>query len=114
MIITKNGDSQRLRSTIHEIISSKIKAHAENMSSSRPGSGLIAYSSTLQTLKGQLETYQLSRQKRANGISLSGTLLAVSPVTPMMAPMGTAQGAARELLNSILDAIIKIFGETNW
>ncbi|KNA21328.1 hypothetical protein SOVF_044280 isoform A [Spinacia oleracea] len=100
---------QRLRSTIHEIISSKIKAHAENMSSSRPGSGLIAYSSTLQTLKGQLETYQLSRQKRANGISLSGTLLAVSPVTPMMAPMGTAQGAARELLNSILDAIIKIF-----
>lgn len=100
---------QRLRSTIHEIISSKIKAHAENMSSSRPGSGLTAYSSTLQTLKGQLETYQLSKQKRANGISLSGTLLSVSPVTPMMAPMGTAQAAARELLNSILDAIIKIF-----
>lgn len=100
---------QRLRSTIHEIISSKIKAHAENMSSSRPGSGLTAYSSTLQTLKGQLETYQLSKQKRANGLSLSGTLLAVSPVTPVMAPMGTAQAAARELLNSILDAIIKIF-----
>ncbi|XP_021756476.1 exocyst complex component SEC8-like [Chenopodium quinoa] len=100
---------QRLRSTIHEIISSKIKAHAENMSSSRPGSGLTAYSSTLHTLKGQLETYQLSKQKRANGVSLSGTLLAVSPVTPVMAPMGTAQAAARELLNSILDAIIKIF-----
>lgn len=81
------------------------------MSSSRPGSGLTAYSSTLQTLKGQLETYQLSKQKRANGLSLSGTLLAVSPVTPVMAPMGTAQAAARELLNSILDAIIKIFGE---
>lgn len=100
---------QRLRSTIHEIISSKIKAHAENMSSSRPGSGLKVYSSTLHTLKGQLETYQLSKQKRANGVSLSGTLLAVSPVTPVMAPMGTAQAAARELLNSILDAIIKIF-----
>ncbi|KAL2892662.1 Exocyst complex component SEC8 [Bienertia sinuspersici] len=100
---------KRLRPTIHEIITSKIKAHADNMSSSRPGSGLTAYSSTLQTLKGQLETYQLSKQKRANGMSLSGTLLAVSPVTPVMAPTGTAQSAARELLNSILEAIIKIF-----
>ncbi|XP_057531492.1 exocyst complex component SEC8 [Amaranthus tricolor] len=100
---------QRLRPTIHEIISSEIKSHAETKSSFRPGSGLSAYSSTLQTLKGHLETYQLSKQKRANGVSLSGTLLAVSPVTPVMAPMGTAQAAARELLDSVLDVIIKIF-----
>ncbi|KAK9742708.1 hypothetical protein RND81_03G192600 [Saponaria officinalis] len=100
---------QRLRPTIHEVITTKIKSYAEHMSSSRPGTSLTTYSSTLQNLKGQLEMYQLSKQKRANGMSLSGTLLAVSPVTPMMSPLGKAQAAARELLNSILDAIIKIF-----
>ncbi|KAH9622366.1 hypothetical protein KSS87_007211 [Heliosperma pusillum] len=100
---------QRLRPTIHEVITSKIKSYAEHMSSSRPGTSLTTFSSTLQNLKGQLEMYQLSKQKRANGMSLSGTLLAVSPVTPMMAPLGKAQAAARELLNIILDAIIKIF-----
>ncbi|XP_074280068.1 exocyst complex component SEC8-like [Silene latifolia] len=100
---------QRLRPTIHEVITSKIKSYAEHMSSSRPGTSLTTFSSTLQNLKGQLEMYQLSKQKRANGMSLSGTLLAVSPVTPVMAPLGKAQAAARELLNIILDAIIKIF-----
>ncbi|XP_028107363.1 exocyst complex component SEC8-like [Camellia sinensis] len=50
--------------------------------------------------------------ERQNGISLAGTLLAVSPVSPVMAPIGTAQAVAKELLNSILDAVVRIFGET--
>lgn len=100
---------QRLRPTIREVITSKIKSHAEHISASRPGIGLTTYSSSLQTLKEQLESYQLSKHKHSNGVSLTVTLLAVSPVTPVMAPMGAAQSAARELLNSILDAIIRIF-----
>ncbi|THG09957.1 hypothetical protein TEA_006273 [Camellia sinensis var. sinensis] len=48
-----------------------------------------------------------------NGISLAGTLLAVSPVSPVMAPIGTAQAVAKELLNSILDAVVRIFGASD-
>ncbi|CAL5357818.1 unnamed protein product [Camellia sinensis] len=64
-------------------------------------------------LKGHLESYQLPIEllfgERQNGISLAGTLLAVSPVSPVMAPIGTAQAVAKELLNSILDAVVRIF-----
>ena len=61
-------------------------------------------------MKGQLGSYQLSKHKRQNGISLSGTLLAVSPVSPVMAPTGKAQAAAKELLDSILEIVVQIFG----
>ena len=61
-------------------------------------------------MKGQLESYQLSKQKRQNGMSLSRTLLAVSPVSPVMAPTGKAQAAAKELLDSILEIVVRIFG----
>lgn len=64
-------------------------------------------------MKGQLERYQLPKQKRQNGMSLAGTLLAVSPVSPVMAPTGKAQAATKELLDSILDAVVRIFGETS-
>lgn len=103
-------NSQRLRPTIHEIITSKIKTHAELVNSSRSGIGQAARpaSAGLQFMKGRL---QLPKQKRQNGISLSGTLLAVSPVSPVMAPAGKAQAAAKELLDSILDAVVRIFGE---
>ncbi|XP_028073721.1 exocyst complex component SEC8-like [Camellia sinensis] len=47
--------------------------------------------------------------ERQNGISLAGTLLAVSPVSPVMALIGTTQAVAKELLNSILDAVVRIF-----
>nr|GFA44952.1 exocyst complex component SEC8 [Tanacetum cinerariifolium] len=101
---------QRLRPTIHEIITSKIKAQAEYINSSRPG---VGHSRTgtpgLQYVKGQLQSYQLSKEKQKNGTSLAGTLFAVSPVSPVMAPMGAAQSAAKELLDSILDAIVRIF-----
>ncbi|KAM1019717.1 hypothetical protein FF1_041023 [Malus domestica] len=102
---------QRLRPTIHEIITSKIKAHAELLNSSRSGIGQASRTATagLHFMKGQLQSYQLPKQKRQNGISLSGTLLAVSPVSPVMAPAGKAQAAAKELLDSVLDAVVRIF-----
>lgn len=99
--------SQRLRPTIHEIIISKIKAQVEYVNSSRPGVGHAARTATtgLQYVRGQLP-----KEKHKNGTSLVGSLLAVSPVSPVMAPMGAAQSAAKELLDSILDAIVRIFG----
>ncbi|KAK7279611.1 hypothetical protein RJT34_24666 [Clitoria ternatea] len=103
---------QRLRPTIHEIISSKIKAHAELLNSSRSSIGQGSRAGTgdlLHFIKGQLESFQLPKQKHKNGISIAGTLLAVSPVSPLMAPGGKAQAAAKELLDSILDAVVRIF-----
>ncbi|CAN6565856.1 unnamed protein product [Malus baccata var. baccata] len=102
---------QRLRPTIHEIITSKIKAHAELLNSSRSGIGQASRTATagLHFMKGQLQSYPLPKQKRQNGISLSGTVLAVSPVSPVMAPTGKAQAAAKELLDSVLDAVVRIF-----
>ncbi|XVF75595.1 hypothetical protein PTKIN_Ptkin13bG0199400 [Pterospermum kingtungense] len=102
---------QRLRPTIHEIITSKIKAHAEFINSSRSGIDKASRTVTtsLHVKKGQLESYLLPKQKRQNEIALAGSLLAVSPVSPMMAPTGKAQAAAKELLDSILDSIVRIF-----
>lgn len=106
--------SQRLRPTVHETITSKIKAHVESLSSSRSsiGRGSGADTGGLHFLKGHLEIYQLPKQKRQNGMSITGNLLAVSPVSPVMSPGGKAQVAAKELLDSIFDAIVRIFGET--
>ncbi|KAF3434014.1 hypothetical protein FNV43_RR25117 [Rhamnella rubrinervis] len=101
---------QRLRPTLHEIITSKIKSHME-LVNSRYGIGQTARTanSGLHFIKGHLESFQLPKQKRQNGMSLAGTLLAVSPVSPVMAPTGKAQAAAKELLDSILDTIVRIF-----
>ncbi|KAM6584398.1 hypothetical protein CsatB_011400 [Cannabis sativa] len=102
---------QRLRPTIHETITSKIKSHADVVNSLRYGIGQTAHTATpgLHLMKGHLESYQLSKQKRQNGISLTGTLLTVSPVSPVMAPTGKAQASAKELLDSILDSVVRIF-----
>ncbi|XP_057475389.1 exocyst complex component SEC8-like [Actinidia eriantha] len=102
---------QRLRPTIHDIITMKIKAHAEHVNCSRPGIGQGAQTGMtgLLYIKGHLESYQLSKQKRQNGISMPGMLLAVSPVSTVMAPMGTAQAVAKDILNSILDTVVRIF-----
>lgn len=80
---------------------------------SRYGIGQNARSANagLHFMKGQLKSFQLPKQKRQNGMSLAGTVLAVSPVSPVMAPTGKAQAAAKELLDSILDTIVRIFGE---
>ncbi|CAA7059975.1 unnamed protein product [Microthlaspi erraticum] len=101
---------QKLRPTIHEIIISKIKVHMEttNLSKSACSQG-DRNAAGLQLIKGQSEAYRLSKEKPQNGISNSGIHLAVSPVSPLMAPGGKAQTAAKELLDSILDTIVKIF-----
>lgn len=91
----------------------KIKALAELVNSSRPTIGQVAQTGLtgLHYVKGQLESCQLLKQKKhQNGISLAGALLAVSPVSAVMSPTGTAQTSARELLDSILDTVIRIFG----
>ncbi|KAB5538977.1 hypothetical protein DKX38_016510 [Salix brachista] len=95
---------QRLRPTIHDTITSKIKSHSELVNSSRSAFDQSAQTRGLHFVKGQLESYQLLKQKRQNG-----TLLAVSPVSPVMAPSGKAQAAAKELLDSILDTVVRIF-----
>ncbi|CAN4114992.1 unnamed protein product [Withania somnifera] len=98
---------QRLRPTIHEIITTKIKAHGKI--ASRPHIGQAAQAAiTSHYLKGQLERFHPSKQKHQNGIYLA-VLLAVSPVSPVMAPTGAAQAAAKELLDSILDTVVHIF-----
>ncbi|XP_058072108.1 exocyst complex component SEC8 [Magnolia sinica] len=101
---------QRLRTTIHEIIISKIKAHTAALNSSRPRIGQASKTTSpgLHGSKGLLDSYQALKQKRQNGACLTGTLLAVSPVSPVMAPMGSAQAAASELLNTILDTTVRI------
>ncbi|KAL0857827.1 hypothetical protein Bca101_062981 [Brassica carinata] len=102
---------QKLRPTIHEIIISKIKAHKEtrNLSKSVCSQGDRTVAAGLHFVKGQSEAYILSKEKPQNGISNSGTHLAVSPVSPLMVPGGKAQAAAKDLLDSILDTIVKIF-----
>lgn len=101
---------QRLRPTIHEIITSKIKAHAVVINSSKQGVGHPGrtVSPLLHHSKGLLESYQALKQKHQNGATLAGTLLSVSPVSQVMSPKGAAQAAANELLNVILDTIIRI------
>ncbi|KAJ4885884.1 Exocyst complex component SEC8 [Raphanus sativus] len=102
---------QKLRPTIHEIIISKIKAHMETriLSKSVCSQGDRTVAAGLHFFKGQSEAYILSKEKPQNGISNSGTHLAVSPVSPLMVPGGKAQAAAKDLLDSILDTIVKIF-----
>lgn len=104
--------SQRLRPTIHEIITSQIKAYAEQKNSSRLGFGQAVRSETAaHFMKGQSESLHVPKQKGRNGIPLAGTLVAVSPVSPVMAPMGKAQTSARDLLDSVLEAVVRIFGQ---
>uniref|UniRef100_A0A9I9DLH6 Exocyst complex component Sec8 n=1 Tax=Cucumis melo TaxID=3656 RepID=A0A9I9DLH6_CUCME len=101
---------QRLRPTIHEIITSKIKAYAEQRNSSRLGFGQAVRSGTAAHFtKGQLESFHVPKHKSQNGISLAGTLIAVSPVSPVMAPMGKAQTSARDLLDSVLETVVRVF-----
>ena len=101
-----------MRPTIHEIITSKIKVYAEQRNSSRLGFGQAVRSETAaHFMKGQIESFHVPKHKCQNGISLAGTLIAVSPVSPVMAPMGKAQSSARDLLDSVLETVVRIFGQ---
>lgn len=99
---------QRLRPTIHEIITSKIKAYAARTSSrscvDRPGK------TTLSDIfsKGAFGGYHILKQKVKNGTTLLGIQLVAGPVSPTMTPIGTAQSAASDLLSYVLDAITRI------
>ncbi|XP_073128850.1 exocyst complex component SEC8 isoform X2 [Henckelia pumila] len=101
---------QRLRPTVHEIITTKIKTLAEHMNGSKPGLSQDVFLTTtgLQYLKGRLEGRRVPRHKHQNNISLTGALVAVSPVSYVMSPAGTAQFAAKELLDSILDTVVRV------
>ncbi|KAK1310975.1 putative exocyst complex component 4 [Acorus calamus] len=101
---------QRLRPTIHEIITSKIKAQVEVSQSSISIISDTAgnASSGLHHPKGLLESYHVRKQKGRNGTSTIGSVLTISPVSPVMTPIGAAQSAARELLTSILDTIVRV------
>ncbi|KAK1300133.1 putative exocyst complex component 4 [Acorus calamus] len=101
---------QRLRPTIHEIITSKIKAQVEVSQSSISVISDTAgnTSSGLHHPKGLLESYHVRKQKGRNGTSTIGSVLTISPVSPVMTPVGAAQSAARELLTSILDTIVRV------
>uniref|UniRef100_A0A1D1Y1X3 Exocyst complex component Sec8 n=1 Tax=Anthurium amnicola TaxID=1678845 RepID=A0A1D1Y1X3_9ARAE len=98
---------QRLRPTIHEIITSKIKSFTSALSSSCTSQTAKSFPSSLHSSKVLIESYQVPKHTK-NGTSLMGTHMAVSPVSPAMTPVGTAQSAAGELLGSILDSIIRI------
>lgn len=67
--------------------------------------------STFYSSKGLVERHPTLKKKGKSGKSFIGTQMAVSPVSPAMTPMGTAQSAARELLGSVLDSIVQILGE---
>ncbi|CAA6665365.1 unnamed protein product [Spirodela intermedia] len=86
---------QRLRPTIHEIITSKIKVFGSVHSSSYTSQNGKSVASTFILQKDWVEHPSLHTD-------------AVSPVSPTMTPMGTAQSAARELLGSVLDSIVQI------
>lgn len=68
----------------------------------------------LSYLKGKLDSHRLPKQKYQNGVSLAGALLAASPVSHVMSPAGTAQIAAKELLDSVLDSVVRIFGRLKY
>lgn len=100
---------QRLRSTIHDVITSKIKEHAlGNSSRSCMSQVTRTAASDSYYSKGLLDGQQVLKQKHRNGTSSVGIQMAMSPVSPAMTPMGTAQSAASKLLGSILDSVIHI------
>lgn len=106
-------NSQRLRPTIHDIITSKIKAHAAAQSSSRSciSQATGAPNSNFFPSKGLLQGYQAMKPKGISGSSCIVAQLSVSPVSSAMAPSGMTQSAAGELLSSILDSVIHILGK---
>ncbi|VFQ63448.1 unnamed protein product [Cuscuta campestris] len=102
---------QRFRPTVHEIITTKIKSIAKNRNSSEHDSGSCPQTAIIgqHLLKGKFERYPSLEQKCQNGVSLAGVVLTVSHLSPVMAPKGKAHVAAKELLDSILDAAVCIF-----
>lgn len=114
-LLSDTLESQRLRSTIHEIIASRVKLHAsQNSSRSKEGQATKASTdnSNMYDSRGFLEGFQILKQKSKNTSSFSGAQFVVSPVPPDMTPKGVAQSAVTEFLISILDYVLRILGES--
>lgn len=84
------------------------------MHSSKPLIGQIAQTAShaLQYSKVQFENFQVLKKKIQNGPSSARLVSGVSPVSPVLAPSGTAQASACGLLSAVLDAATCILGRT--
>uniref|UniRef100_A0A0D9WFC0 Exocyst complex component Sec8 n=1 Tax=Leersia perrieri TaxID=77586 RepID=A0A0D9WFC0_9ORYZ len=97
---------QRVRPTIHDVITSKIRVYSEeslksNIEKAAKGTSDVSHSN------GHVARYLL-KQKTKNGASLMASQLVVSPISPAMAPTGDAQHAASQLLSAIFECLVDI------
>ncbi|KAL6644216.1 hypothetical protein ACP70R_015824 [Stipagrostis hirtigluma subsp. patula] len=99
---------QRVRPTIHDVITSKIKNYCEEASKSSIDKSAQRTTSDASNLGGSIPRYQLLKQKTKNGASIMAGQLVVSPISPAMAPTGDAQRAASQLLGSIFECLVDI------
>jgi hypothetical protein len=102
-------NSQRVRPTIHDVITSKIKAYTGEASKSNIEKIARKTSDVLHS-HGPVTLYQLSKQKTKNGALEVATQLVSSPISPAMAPTGDAQRSASQLLGSIFECLVDILG----
>jgi len=102
-------DSQRVRPTIHDVITSKIKAYTEEASKSSTDKAAKRNSDGSHS-DGPNPRFQMLKQKTKNGASVMAAQLVVSPISPAMAPAGDAQRAAGQLLRSIFECLLDILG----
>ncbi|KAJ1258183.1 hypothetical protein BS78_10G055500 [Paspalum vaginatum] len=98
---------QRVRPTIHDVITSKIKAYSEEDSKSSIDKA-AKRTSDVSHSNGPIPRFQMLKQKTKDGASLMAAQLIVSPISPAMAPTGDAQRAASQLLRSIFECLVDI------
>ncbi|KAF8675574.1 hypothetical protein HU200_047643 [Digitaria exilis] len=98
---------QRVRPTIHDVITSKIKAYSEEAAKSSTDKH-AKRTSDLSYSDGPIPRFQMLKQKTKNGASVMSAQLVVSPISPAMAPTGDAQRAASQLLRSIFECLLDI------
>ncbi|KAL5229599.1 hypothetical protein ABZP36_028375 [Zizania latifolia] len=98
---------QRVRPTIHDVITSKIRACSEEASKSNIDKAAKGISDVPHS-NGHVPRYQLFKQKTKNGVSLMASQLVVSPISRAMAPSGDAQCAASQLLDAIFECLTDI------
>ncbi|KAF8766036.1 hypothetical protein HU200_007879 [Digitaria exilis] len=98
---------QRVRPTIHDVITSKIKAYSEEAAKSSTDKH-AKRTSDLSPSDGPIPRFQMLKQKTKNGASVMSAQLVVSPISPAMAPTGDAQRAASQLLRSIFECLLDI------
>ncbi|KAL5223116.1 hypothetical protein ABZP36_027829 [Zizania latifolia] len=98
---------QRVRPTVHDVITSKIRAYSveaskSNIDKAAKGTSDVSHSN------GHVSRYHLLKQKTENGVSLMTNQLVVSPIFPAMAPTGDAQRAVSHLLGAIFECLVDI------